>query len=111
MAHALYTKSASTFHHHKALHPGSCPSESSIRKVRTFNRVRDGKDVTIFEKRQARNDKYGIEKEYLFAMHDEMQLISRVKFSTQTGEPMGLENDCHDLKDALHRLLMPGAEN
>ena len=23
---------------------------------------------------------------------------------------MGLENDCHDLKDALHRLLTPGAE-
>ena len=43
-------------------------------------------------------------------MFDEMQLKSAVKFSTQTGEPVGLENDCQDLKQVLHRLLAPDGE-
>ena len=64
VVHSLYSKSASTYHHHKELSPLVYPSESSIKKVGTFNRVRDGRDFTTFEKRQARNDRKGIEKEY-----------------------------------------------
>ena len=110
VVHSLYSKSASTYHHHTGLNPLIYPNESSIKKVRTFNRVRDGRDFTTFEKRQARNDRKGIENEHLFAMFDEMQLKSAVKFSTQTGEPVGLENDCQDLKQVLHRLLAPDGE-
>ena len=72
--------------------------------------MRDGRDFTAFEKRQARNDRKGIKNEHLFAMFDEMQMKSAVKFSTQTGEPVGLENVCQDLKQVLHSLLAPDGE-
>ena len=42
-------------------------------------------------------------------MFDEMQLKWKVKWSTQTGDMIGLENDSQDLKTVLHRLLSPEA--
>ena len=109
MSYAMCSKFESTFTYFKAINPAATPSVSLVRKVTSQNRVTDGKCPAVFEQRQASLILRGILAEYGYAMHDEMHFISGVKFSTQTGDIMGLENDVHDLKTVLHRLLSPTA--
>ena len=99
----MYTKSVSTYYHHQVLTPTHRPSKSSTRKVRNFNRVRDGKCFVIFEKRQATNLKKGIKTEYAIVMFDEMQLKWSVKWSTQMGDMIGLKVNSQGLKYVLYR--------
>ena len=60
----------------------------------------------IFEKRQAMNQERGIRTKYVYIMFDGMQMKWSVKWSTQTGNMIGLKNDSQDLKTVLHRLFV-----
>ena len=90
ISHALWSHKESAYVHHTKLNPLHYPSVSSMKKVRTHNRVRDGSDPTIFLKRKAVLDHRGTEKEHAIALADEMQLKGRVKWCTNTGRRTGL---------------------
>ena len=60
LANALYSRSPANFREQKELSPVHLPSESSMKKVQSQNRVDDGRVTTAFEKRQASNLANGI---------------------------------------------------
>ena len=55
------------------------------------------------------NQERCIKTEYIIVIFDEMQLKWSAKWSTQTGDMIGLENDSQDLKIVLHRVWSPKA--
>ena len=80
------------------------PCERQLQRVKERNKVRDGRDIKVYQLRAAargiiRLCKYG------YLMCDEMKLKHGVLWNSQTGKAVGLADDMLDLNSMMKRLL------
>ena len=102
---ALCSSSKSRYRHMQSSAPFIIPSVSSQEKVKTENRVPDGRNTKVYETHGTAMLVQMVNTSYSYIMTDEVQIKNGVKWHSFTGKLIGIENDMLDLSSSLHRLL------
>ena len=100
----MWSRSNAGYCEMKSISPQMLPVRCQLQRVKQRNKLRDGRDVKVYQIRAATKGKLS-KSEYGYFMIVEMKLKHGILWNSRTGKAVGLADDMLDLTSMLKRLF------